>query len=451
MQNDAPSTRNAREPALAWLRSFVSATEPAGLPSFHPAPQAARALETWLVGGAALVELEDRSAEGGSIAARSLAAVHAAIVAMASVEQRSPCAALRGRLLQSAALAQAVVPGGDRNGEVGRSDGTPPSERVSAVVAVGRKHAHGAAEVARAAALDRLDAAHPRGDRELESLLTRVAAWLDFPLLVVSVVCGSETVHRAFHSTLSEPPPVVPREASYCTHCVAGEAPLVVEDARADAFFSQHPAVLAFGLVAYCGVPVRVGVGTPGEAVVGTLCGYDIRARPILVEDAATLEIFARRVASLLERRPEDAGWLDVASRHEEREVLAPGPFLDLALVALRRASSPSGARSALLVGPTLAAVPSDEALSEEGFAQIAGRLPDGRAAWLIQRRAGAESSPLDEAAARLAQKLTTRFGGPVGLSLVPVDAEDTPGPDDVADWVGRASSRPVAGHPPAG
>jgi hypothetical protein len=440
MQRYPSNESTTREPALAWLRALGLSAPASGLgpdaeaPAFFTGPQTAWALETWMTGGESLAELEERSVAGESIAARSLAAVHAVIVALSGAEPAQPRASVRDRLLASAG--KSSVPAAQ----------VRPSQAptlVPPVVAVGQTHAKRADDAARVAAVARLGADRREGDAQLERLLARAAAWLDFPLLVVSIVHGGQTVHRAYHTTLSDPPRVVPREASYCTHCVAGDAPLVVEDARKDAFFSQHPAVGAFGLVAYCGVPLRVGIGTADEAVVGTLCGYDVRSRPVLVEDAATLEIFARRVASIIERDDstkndadadagdedaEDPCWSDAGSRDQKREVLAPGPFVDLALVALRRASH-GGDRCALLVGPAVASIPHDDSLIDAGFALAAGRLPDGRSGWLVRARAEApvDAQGADEKAAdsfhgvvaRLATELAVRLDAPIGVAHV--------------------------------
>jgi len=436
MERKEPTSTSAREPALAWLCSSAT-VEPSSFPTFLPGPQASLAMEAWLAGGSALAELEELSFGGESIAARSLAAVHAAIVALAGATTQPPRPDLRTRLLQSAATARTVVPTG------GESVAPPDAPMLlSPVVAVGRKHAGRADEPRRTATVKHFGADGADDEGQLERLLEQVANWVDFPLLVVSIVHGGATAHRAFRSTLTAPPPVVPREASFCTHCVAGDAPLVIEDARADAFFMHHPAVAAFNLVAYCGVPLRVGIGTPEEAVIGTLCGYDIRPRPVLVEDAATLEIFARRVASIIERRVEDASWSDLASLGEDREVLAPGPFLDLALVALRR--EPRGGRSALLVGAAMPRVPHGADLDEPGLSLAAGRLPNGRAAWLLQERIGAEyATTIGEGSARLADKLGA-LGAPVGVSVLSAGLAASDGTDDLAAWLVRATSRPA-------
>lgn len=422
-----PQPPTVREPALAWLRA--SAGGRAGVPSFFAGPQTAWALEAWLDGGGSLASLEGRSGNGDSIAARALASVHEAALGLARTEARPPTDALRERVLGSVA---SRAPAG---GSIAES-ATP----LSAVVAVGRRHASGPAEVARDAAIARLGADRRGGDVRLERLLERVAELLDFPLLVVSVVHGGETVHRAFRSTLIPAPRVVLREHSYCTHCVAGDAPLVVEDARSDPFFAQHPAVAAFGLVAYCGVPLRVDIGSEREAVVGTLCGYDVRARPILAEDAATLEVFARRAVSIIEQRFDDPSWVDEGSRADsaaERdlgtEVLAPGPFLDLALIALRRVER--GGAAALVIGPCIPRIPDGADLADGSFSVVAGRLADGRSGWLLQGRA-VEPSALQAGAAGFASAIGRLVAGPIGLSVVgPSD-----GVVDVEAWVGRAA-----------
>ncbi len=435
MERNPKAESSPREPALAWLRDATAAGGSAGAPSFFAGSQAAWALETWLTGGDELVALEDRTSLGEPVAARSLAAVHGFILALSGAEARTPRPDARGRLLASVTRRATTSSSLDAPDVATIA---PAAACLPAVVAVGQKHAQLAGDVRRSVIVERLGADRREGDPELEKLLAQVDDWLDFPLLVVSVVHGGETVHRAYRTHLSDPPRVVPREASYCTHCVAGDAPLVVENARTDAFFSQHPAALAFNLVAYCGVPLRVGIGTEDEAVLGTLCAYDVRARPVLVEDAATLEVFARRAAAIIEGRVEDSAWADAGSRGEAREVYASGPFLDLALVSLRRAAQ--GDDAALLVGPAAASIPHGADLAEAGCAVAAGRLPDGRGAWLLRSRTG-DGAMLDGVAARLAATLAGQLSAPVALSVLGVESA---GAMDVDGWVERASARIV-------
>jgi hypothetical protein len=64
-------------------------------------------------------------------------------------------------------------------------------------------------------------------------------------------------------------------EHSISQYVVASGAPLVIEDARVDANFHDHPIVLGGSLVAYLGIPLTSADGQ----TVGTLCVGDRRPR----------------------------------------------------------------------------------------------------------------------------------------------------------------------------
>lgn len=64
-------------------------------------------------------------------------------------------------------------------------------------------------------------------------------------------------------------------ERSVCQYAVATGAPLVLEDARTDPVFKNHPAVLDGTVVAYLGIPLRDDQGN----AIGTLCVFDERPR----------------------------------------------------------------------------------------------------------------------------------------------------------------------------
>ncbi len=420
-----------REPrsgeALGWLRSDRS--QP---PGFLPAFQAADVLAAWTRGGGALEEVEARCLAGDSAAARGLAMVHATAASLAAADALAVSGssatapgrrtALRDRLLRSASGVTA-------------SGGAGASVEVAPVVAIARRHAFRAEESARDAAIARLGADVRSGDAALEQVLERLASVVDFPLLVVSVVHGGETVHRAYRCTVPGAdgvPRVVPREASFCTHCVADGSPLIIHDAASDPFFQRHPAVAAFGLVSYCGVPLRVSSSgdTAAEAprdapILGTLCGYDVRPRELSIEDVALLEVFSRRIVAELEGRPADPDLLDVTSSARAGvDVLAATLFHDVLEVELLRAAA--GRATALLVGPAMAVMPA----AEHG---LSGRLQDGRAAWLLSGDAAA-------GAPALAAKLAAAVGSPVGLaSLASAEAAFC----SVGRWIELASPAP--------
>ncbi len=66
-----------------------------------------------------------------------------------------------------------------------------------------------------------------------------------------------------------------PLERSVCQYVVANGAPLVIEDARADPVYRNHPAVQDGTVVAYLGIPLKDVAGN----AVGTLCVFDTQPR----------------------------------------------------------------------------------------------------------------------------------------------------------------------------
>lgn len=86
-----------------------------------------------------------------------------------------------------------------------------------------------------------------------------------------------------------------PREESFCACTILQPGVMVVEDARRDPRFADHPAVLGPpGVVFYAGAPLRSPEGFP----VGTLCLVDGAPRPFGPEDQSDL----RDLAAWVER-----------------------------------------------------------------------------------------------------------------------------------------------------
>lgn len=72
-----------------------------------------------------------------------------------------------------------------------------------------------------------------------------------------------------------ERPRAIPLEAGMCQHTVAKGEPLLVEDARLDEKFRNHPGVVDKTFISYLGIPL---VDDGGHAV-GTLCVWDAEPR----------------------------------------------------------------------------------------------------------------------------------------------------------------------------
>lgn len=108
--------------------------------------------------------------------------------------------------------------------------------------------------------------------------ITRAAAdALDAPFALVSLVDLDRQFFKSAAGQESTSPEdrQTPLERSVCQYAVANRAPLILEDARVDPIFKQHPAVRDGTVVAYLGIPLIDDVGN----AVGTLCVYDTKPR----------------------------------------------------------------------------------------------------------------------------------------------------------------------------
>jgi hypothetical protein len=131
---------------------------------------------------------------------------------------------------------------------------------------------------------DRLRVLHATGllDSEPEAVydrITRAAAdALDAPFSAVTLI---DVDRQFFKSTVGMGDMSTPEERqtpldqSICQYTVADGAPLILEDARNDPVFKNHPVVRSGAVVAYLGIPL---VGHDGQAI-GTLCVFDAKPR----------------------------------------------------------------------------------------------------------------------------------------------------------------------------
>ncbi len=113
---------------------------------------------------------------------------------------------------------------------------------------------------------------------EMYDRITRAAAdALDAPLSALTLV----DVDRQFFkssvgmSATSPEDRQTPLDRSVCQYTVANGSPLIIEDARTDPVFRQHPAVLDGTVGAYLGIPLT----DHDDNAVGTLCVFDKEPR----------------------------------------------------------------------------------------------------------------------------------------------------------------------------
>ncbi len=139
--------------------------------------------------------------------------------------------------------------------------------------------------------------------------LTRLAsALVGVPTSLVSLV---DRERQFFASAVGLRPDLdeareTPLSHSFCKYVVATGAPLVVDDAREHPIVKDNPAITDYGVLSYCGVPLRDDAGN----VLGTFCVLDDEVHTWTPEQVQTLtelgemvmtEIRLRRVANDLE------------------------------------------------------------------------------------------------------------------------------------------------------
>jgi hypothetical protein len=113
---------------------------------------------------------------------------------------------------------------------------------------------------------------------EMYDRITRAAASaLDAPHAAVSLI----DVDRQFFKSMvgmgdgSGQDRQTPLELSLCQYAVANGAPLILQDARLDPVFKNHPVVRAGAVAAYLGIPLTDHDGNS----IGTLCVFDSKPR----------------------------------------------------------------------------------------------------------------------------------------------------------------------------
>ncbi|MBX3234405.1 MAG: EAL domain-containing protein [Labilithrix sp.] len=127
---------------------------------------------------------------------------------------------------------------------------------------------------------------------------TRLAArLLRAPVALLSLV----DEHRQFFKSAFGGIDVreTPIAYSICAHAVAGKEPIVIEDARTHPLVRDNPAVHAFDIGAYAGVPIV----TADEHALGALCVVDTAPHAWTEHDVATLRDLGRLVSAQMDLR----------------------------------------------------------------------------------------------------------------------------------------------------
>lgn len=127
---------------------------------------------------------------------------------------------------------------------------------------------------------DRLQALYATGlldsppDEAYDRITRAAAAALDAPSAAMSLI----DVDRQFFKSsvgMGDDERQTPLERSVCQYAVANGSALLLEDARTDPVFRNHPAVRDGTMVAYLGIPLT----DKDDNAVGTLCVFDVKPR----------------------------------------------------------------------------------------------------------------------------------------------------------------------------
>lgn len=134
-------------------------------------------------------------------------------------------------------------------------------------------------------------------EEAFEEVVQLASRFFRAPTVLVTLV---DEARQWFKARKGLSMPETPREWSFCAHAVAANAPLIVNDARADPRFASNPLVTGDPNIRfYCGVPIRSSQGAP----LGTLCLIDKEVRQMSPEALASLGDLARLVEEALELR----------------------------------------------------------------------------------------------------------------------------------------------------
>jgi len=129
----------------------------------------------------------------------------------------------------------------------------------------------------------------------LDRIVALCAEEFDCPMSLVSLIKSTE---QSILASVGLEIGDVPLENSFCDRAVKSQKPLVVDDARDDARFSDNEYVLGEPHIrSYMGYPIRHSRG----AFVGALCILDGRPNRFTPENLARLETYARVVEDILE------------------------------------------------------------------------------------------------------------------------------------------------------
>ena len=155
-------------------------------------------------------------------------------------------------------------------------------------------------EEERLAALDELGLVNPEREPVLDNVAAKMSRVFEVPLAAITLVDRERQYYKAHTGLPGElaEKDGIPRDLSACTHVVAANAVVVVEDLKRDRRFTGNPIFETHGLRFYAGAPIRAANGL----AIGALCVMDTVPRRFSRREKRLLEENAAELASEVER-----------------------------------------------------------------------------------------------------------------------------------------------------
>ena len=156
-------------------------------------------------------------------------------------------------------------------------------------------------EEQRLAALQKLGLLDSHAEPVFDRLVTKLARIFDVSIALFSLVDRHRvffTSHEGLRDDLARLRQA-PRDVAVCSHVVADNTPLVVEDLARDRRFASNAWLQGHNLRFYAGVPVCA----PGGQPIGVLCLFDTKPRQFSARDLRHLQEYATEIMDELARR----------------------------------------------------------------------------------------------------------------------------------------------------
>ena len=148
--------------------------------------------------------------------------------------------------------------------------------------------------------LDRLGLVNSQREPVLDHVAAKMARVFEVPVAAITLVDRERQWFKA-HSGLPDEladERESPRDLSVCSHVVAANSSVVVEDLKRDRRFTGNPLLVKHSLRFYAGAPIRAANGHP----IGALCVMDVEPRRFTIRERRLLEENAAEVAEEIER-----------------------------------------------------------------------------------------------------------------------------------------------------